>query len=173
MAVSTTALMFKGGASAGAGSFRPLQPGPGLGQLSLQAVLDGENPLGGFQPAGVKLPAKIAPVFEELGDFFLAGAGRKLGGGARQPLRFGLGVRDGHAEDLQQLAGVVVHGLPPSSRTWSSTKSSVTPVQGQYSDLYRNSSRIFARASSLVGAVTSTWPTDDPVCRASQRPLAR
>ena len=42
----------------------------------------------------------------------------KVGGGARHPFCLGLGVRDGHAEDLQQLAGiVVVHGLPPSSRT--------------------------------------------------------
>jgi hypothetical protein len=33
--------------------------------------------------------------------------------------------------------------------------------------------RIFVRASSLVGAVTSTLPVDDPVCRARQLPLAR
>jgi hypothetical protein len=51
--------------------------------------------------AGVKLLAKLAGVPQELGDFFLAGAGRKLGGGANQPLRFSLGVGDGHAKDLQ------------------------------------------------------------------------
>jgi hypothetical protein len=68
-------------------------------------------------PAGVKLPAKLAGVLQEPDDLCLAGAGRKLGNGAGQPLGLGLGVRDGHAEDRQQLAGVVVHGLPPSSRT--------------------------------------------------------
>src|SRR5262245_17428306 len=75
------------------------------------------RPLSDLQPAGVQLPAQVAGVFEELGEFFLAGAGRNLGGGAGQPLRLGFGVGDGHAEHLQQLAGVVVHGLPPSSRT--------------------------------------------------------
>src|SRR5262249_51086857 len=38
---------------------------------------------------------------------------------------------------------------------------------------YCNSLRILVRASSLVGAVTSTWPVDDPACRASHLPLAR
>src|SRR5262245_48708713 len=56
-------------------------------------------------------------ISQQVGDLFLAGAGGKLDSGARQPLRFGLGVRDGHAEALRQLAGVVVHGLPPSCRT--------------------------------------------------------
>src|SRR5262249_12546411 len=41
-------------------SFRRLQPGPGLGQLLLQAALDGEDPLGDLEPAGVQLPAKVA-----------------------------------------------------------------------------------------------------------------
>jgi hypothetical protein len=34
---------------------------------------------------------------------------------------------------------------------------------------YCNSLRIFVRASSLVGAVTSTWPVDEPVCRANPK----
>jgi hypothetical protein len=34
-------------------SIHALQLGPGVGQLLLQAVLDGEDPLGDFQPAGV------------------------------------------------------------------------------------------------------------------------
>jgi hypothetical protein len=32
--------------------------------LLLQAVLDGENPLGDFEPTGVKLPAKVAARLE-------------------------------------------------------------------------------------------------------------
>jgi hypothetical protein len=43
--------------------------------------LDGEDPLGDLQPAGVKLLTKIAGVFEEPGNLFLAGAGGKLGSG--------------------------------------------------------------------------------------------
>src|SRR5215831_10529788 len=62
---------------------------------------------------------------------------------------------------------------PRSSRRSSSTVSPDAPLHGHHSIRYCNSSRIFVRASSLVGAVTSTWPVDDPVCRASHLPLAR
>src|SRR5215831_9346492 len=62
---------------------------------------------------------------------------------------------------------------PRSSRRSSSTVSPDAPLHGHHSIRYYNSSRIFVRASSLVGAVTSTWPVDDPVCRASHLPLAR
>jgi hypothetical protein len=79
--------------------------------LRLQAALHGDYTLGDFEPTGVNLLAKLAGVFEEFGDFFLAGAGRKLGGGASQPLRFGLGVCDGNAKDLQQLAAANKAGL--------------------------------------------------------------
>ena len=43
--------------------------------MGLEPVLDGEDPLGDFEPAGVKLLAQIAGILEELGDLFLAGAG--------------------------------------------------------------------------------------------------
>jgi len=56
-------------------SFGGLQPGPGLGQFLLQPALNGEDPLGDLQPAGAKLMAKIAGVFQEFGDFFFAGTG--------------------------------------------------------------------------------------------------
>src|SRR5215469_11102076 len=67
----------------------------------------------------------------------------------------------------------LVHGLPPCSRTRSSTVSPEAPLHGHHSIRYCNSSRIFVRASSLVGAITSTWPVDDPVCLASHLPLAK
>jgi hypothetical protein len=55
-----------------------LQLCPDLGQSLLQAVLNSVDPLSDFQPAGVYLLAMLAGVFEELGDFFPAGAGGKL-----------------------------------------------------------------------------------------------
>src|SRR5262249_38611237 len=67
----------------------------------------------------------------------------------------------------------VIHDLPPCSRTRSSTVSPEAPLHGHYSIRYCTSSRIFVRASSLAGAVTSTWPVADPVCRASHWPLVR
>src|SRR5262249_24444973 len=67
---------------------------------------------------------------------------------------------------------MVIHGLPPSSRTLSSTVGPDTPLHGHNSIRYCNSLRILVRASSVFGAVTSTWPNDDPVCLASHLPLA-
>src|SRR5262249_53137283 len=78
---------------------------------------------------------------------------------------------DGGSPDL--VLECLVHGLPPPPPTRSSTVSPAAPLHGPHSLRYCNSSRIFVRASSLVGAVTSTWPVDEPVCQASHLPLAR
>jgi hypothetical protein len=56
-------------------SLRSLQSCRRRSQTLLQAVLDGEDPLGDLQPTGIKLPTQIAAVFEELGDFFFAAGG--------------------------------------------------------------------------------------------------